>query len=266
MGRTTYRADGPRFFGSLVSVVNLFNPLNLFANKGAHQLSFSSTAGDVLSKKHLLAATGISSGSRGINCAWNGDRDINPANTLRYIDDEIEKIMKLLSSIKFNREPGTLRPVIAQVISGLAGIKTAIVLPLADRETAEVAEGIGSDSQQRSHSTSENDDAFFRRLKVAILQNLTNTDLDIRELCNLMNMSRRNLFRRIKLATGLSPGELVNDIRLRAARELMISSDLKMYEIAELVGFRSRIVFTRNFTRLYGISPTEFLKMVKGKC
>ncbi|MGN6638693.1 MAG: helix-turn-helix domain-containing protein [Mucilaginibacter sp.] len=262
MGRTTYRADGPRFFGSLVSIVDLFNPLNLFVNSGVYQLSFSSTSGDVLSKKHVLAATGISSGSRGINCAWNENGDINSANTLRYIDDEIEKIMKSLGSVKFNHEPGMPWSVIAQVISGLVRIKSAIALPSAGRGTAE---GIGSNNQLRSHSTNENDDAFFRQLKAAILQNLTNTDLDIRGLCNLMNMSRRNLFRRIKLATGLSPGELVNEIRLRTARELMVSSDLKMYEIAELVGFRSRIVFTRNFTRLYGISPTEFLKMIKRK-
>jgi AraC-like DNA-binding protein len=270
MGRTTYRAGGSRFFGSLVSIVNLFKLPNPFSNTGARQLSFSSGTGEMLSKRYLLAATGVSSEAGGINYAWipdTEDRDNNSANTLRYIDDEIEKIMKLLGSVESNREPGMLWTVITQVISGIAGIKTAIVLQSAGRETSDIGVPIAVErnGQPESHSVRENDDIFLRQLKATILQNLTNTNLDIRQLCDLMNMSRRNLFRRIKLASGLSPGELVNEIRLRTAKELMTDSDLKMYEIAERVGFKSRIVFTRNFTRLYGTSPTEFLRNYKEK-
>jgi AraC-like DNA-binding protein len=33
-----------------------------------------------------------------------------------------------------------------------------------------------------------------------------------------------------------------------------------MYEIADEIGFKSRIVFTRNFTREFGMSPTEYSK------
>jgi transcriptional regulator GlxA family with amidase domain len=76
-------------------------------------------------------------------------------------------------------------------------------------------------------------------------------------------MSRRNLFRRIKSSTGLSPRELINEIRLRTAKDLLLDSDMKMYEIADEVGFKSRIVFTRNFTRFYSMSPTGFLKKHK---
>jgi len=101
---------------------------------------------------------------------------------------------------------------------------------------------------------------LLRQLKAVILQNLTDAELDVDRLSDLLNMSRRNLFRRIKSTTGLSPGELINEIRLRTAREMLQCSDLKMYEIADRVGFRSRIVFTRNFARLFGVSPTEFLK------
>lgn len=107
------------------------------------------------------------------------------------------------------------------------------------------------------HKTS---DVFYASLKHKIENHLDEHELDIDRLCDLMNMSRRNLFRKIKCSSGLTPAELVNELRLNRAAELIRSSDRRMYEIADAVGFKSRIVFTRNFTRRFGMSPSEFLR------
>ncbi len=198
--------------------------------------------------------------------------DNDAAKTLQYVSEEIESVMRVLETVEFSTEPQILQGAIAKIIRGIGGIQTAITIrsspidlikrPGNNDQTAFVVfAGINHPSAERP--ISESNECFLRSLKITIMQNLTNTELDVDQLSSLMNMSRRNLFRRIKLSTGLSPAELINEIRLRTARALLLDADLKMYEIAERVGFKSRIVFTRNFTRRYGISPTEFLRNYK---
>lgn len=195
--------------------------------------------------------------------------DNDAAKTLQYVSEEIESVMRVLETVEFSTEPQILQGAIAKIIRGIGGIQTAIMIRSKPTDRAEKPENnnptnfaalanIINSSEDRS--VSGNNENFLRNLKIIIIQNLTNTELDVDQLSSLMNMSRRNLFRRIKLSTGLSPAELINEIRLRTARALLLDADLKMYEIAERVGFKSRIVFTRNFTRRYGISPTEFLR------
>jgi AraC-like DNA-binding protein len=101
---------------------------------------------------------------------------------------------------------------------------------------------------------------FLKKLQETVAAHLSYPGLDVDQLCDIMNMSRRNLYRKIKLASGLTPLELINDLRLKRAAELLKSGDKRMYEIADEIGFKSRIVFTRNFTREFGMSPTEYSK------
>jgi AraC-like DNA-binding protein len=195
--------------------------------------------------------------------------DNEAAKTLQYVSVEIEGVMRLLKTVEFSTEPQILQGAITRIIRGIGGIQTVITthsnsVGLAGKavnnaQTAFADLANASDSYMEG-PISESNESFIRSLKNTITHNLANTELGVDQLSRLMNMSRRNLFRRIKFSTGLSPAELINEIRLRTARKLLLEADLKMYEIAERVGFKSRIVFTRNFTRWYGASPSEFLK------
>lgn len=102
------------------------------------------------------------------------------------------------------------------------------------------------------------DELLLNRLRQTIANHIAEPDFDVNRLSDVMNMSRRNLFRRTRQASGLSPVEMINQLRLKRAAELLLQNNSKMYEIAEAVGFRSRIVFTRNFTRQFGLSPSEY--------
>jgi transcriptional regulator GlxA family with amidase domain len=47
--------------------------------------------------------------------------------------------------------------------------------------------------------------------------------------------------------------------RLKRAAELLTSGDLKIYEIAERVGYSEASNFSRDFTRQFSMSPSEYL-------
>jgi AraC-like DNA-binding protein len=153
--------------------------------------------------------------------------------------------------IKYTRERETIN---GYLVAGKA-ISRPPAEGLCDGATIERLEAVaGQGCQLESH------DLFLKKLREIVAAHLSYPGLDVDQLCDIMNMSRRNLYRKIKLASGLTPLELINDLRLKKAAELLESGDKRMYEIADEIGFKSRIVFTRNFTREFGMSPTEYSK------
>ena len=48
-----------------------------------------------------------------------------------------------------------------------------------------------------------------------------------------------------------------------AAKELMASTDLKVYEISDKVGFDSAFYFSKVFKKLAGVSPREYMQRMK---
>ncbi|MEH6309167.1 two-component regulator propeller domain-containing protein [Olivibacter sp. CPCC 100613] len=104
------------------------------------------------------------------------------------------------------------------------------------------------------------DNEFFKRLEEIILNNMDNADLDVDELAATVNMSRRNLYRKIKAVANMSPAEMITLIRLKRAAELLLTNDIKIYEVAYQTGFKSPDTFTRNFFKQFGVLPTDYLK------
>ena len=114
----------------------------------------------------------------------------------------------------------------------------------------------------KSLSSSGSDQDFLSKLDTVILQNLEDPHLNVESLASLMNMSRSTLYRKIKEISELSPNELINVSRLRKAAFLLKTSNKKIFEISEEVGYKSQTNFGRNFQKHFGMPPSEFLKKV----
>jgi len=111
----------------------------------------------------------------------------------------------------------------------------------------------------KSMAYSKADELFLGKLQETIHKNLDNPDLDVEHLAENMNISRPTLYRKIKAISDLSPNELINLARLKRAAELLNEGVLKIYEISELVGYSSQTHFGRNFSKQFGMSPTEYI-------
>lgn len=115
----------------------------------------------------------------------------------------------------------------------------------------------------KSIAYSKADELFLGKLQEAINRQLENPDLDVDTLAGQLNMSRPTLYRKIRSISDMSPNELINLARLKRGAELLSEGLLKIYEIAEMVGYRSHTNFGRNFTKQFGMSPTDYLKRPK---
>lgn len=111
----------------------------------------------------------------------------------------------------------------------------------------------------KSIAYSKADELFLEKLQDTINKNIHNQDLDVEHLAEKMNMSRPTLYRKIKSISNLSPNELINLARLKRAAELLNEGNLKIYEISEMVGYSSQSHFGRNFSKQFGMSPTDYL-------
>lgn len=60
---------------------------------------------------------------------------------------------------------------------------------------------------------------------------------------------------------GVSFSEYVNQIRVNKAKELILHSNLLIYEVGEKVGYHDFVYFTQVFKRIAGCSPTELRRV-----
>lgn len=111
----------------------------------------------------------------------------------------------------------------------------------------------------KSLSLAEGDKTFISQLDQQIDENLKDPNLNVEKLARLMNMSRSTLYRKIKDISNLSPNELIIETRLKKAAYLLKTSNLKIYEISEKVGFKSQSSFGRSFQKRFKMTASEFI-------
>jgi transcriptional regulator GlxA family with amidase domain len=82
--------------------------------------------------------------------------------------------------------------------------------------------------------------------------------LTLDTLAEIAAMSPRNLIRRFREGTGLSPITYLVRLRIRRAAELLRNTDLSIAEIADAVGISDSNYFSRQFKNTMGVNPRVF--------
>jgi len=110
----------------------------------------------------------------------------------------------------------------------------------------------------KSIAHSRSDEIFLEKLNEAIYNNLEDENLDVEKLAKVMNMSKPTLYRKIKSISDLTANELINLTRLKKAAELLAEGELRIYEVATIVGYGSQTNFGRNFLKQFGMTPSAY--------
>lgn len=92
-----------------------------------------------------------------------------------------------------------------------------------------------------------------------VVQNrIDDPKLNVRHLCEAVNLSRYQLHRRLKQLTGKSATHYIRSVRLKYACRLLKSTDLSVTEISMECGFEDPAFFSRVFKEAYGQPPSIF--------
>lgn len=85
------------------------------------------------------------------------------------------------------------------------------------------------------------------------------SDLDMSALAELVYLNPNYLSRLFKLETGESLTGYLIHTRMQKAKELLVDQmELKIYEIAEQIGYNDSTYFTKLFKKMTGYTPLEY--------
>jgi signal transduction histidine kinase/DNA-binding response OmpR family regulator len=103
---------------------------------------------------------------------------------------------------------------------------------------------------------SARDREFLRKLTDYIEENISNTQLGVNDLTGIIHLSLSQLTRKLKTITGHTPSDLIKNIRLQKALELL-KSDMNVSEVSWAVGFDNPAYFGKVFKKHFGVAPSE---------
>lgn len=98
-----------------------------------------------------------------------------------------------------------------------------------------------------------------------INENLDDSEFNVEALADKIGMSRAQLHRRVKEATGISVGEFIRNLRLKQAARLLEKGDTTIQQVAWAVGFSNPTHFSAAFKRYFGVPPQEYVAKRKSE-
>ncbi|MCD8294737.1 MAG: substrate-binding domain-containing protein [Clostridia bacterium] len=112
------------------------------------------------------------------------------------------------------------------------------------------------DATEQNARPKDADTAFLDRLRDRMQEHLSDSEFNVEDLGAEMNLSRVQLYRKVKALTGSSPVELIRITRLKKARQLLQTRSMTVSEVCYEVGFSSPSYFTKCYRDYFGHTPT----------
>ena len=119
--------------------------------------------------------------------------------------------------------------------------------------TATTTEEIASDA------LSPRDAAFMKDLYELMEKELSNADLDVMRITEMMKISRTKFYYKVKGLTGENPSVFFKRYKLNRAAELLKEGKNNMSEIAWMTGFNTLSHFSTSFKKQFGVPPSEYV-------
>jgi len=116
------------------------------------------------------------------------------------------------------------------------------------------------DANHTAMPPSPADLAWISKLETVVRRHIGKSEINLHILSDEMAISERQLNRRIKQITGLTPNKYVRTIRLQIAREAIESGKYRtVAEISYLAGFETPAYFSKLFKEHYGRDVNDIL-------
>jgi two-component system, response regulator YesN len=100
------------------------------------------------------------------------------------------------------------------------------------------------------------------KAKKFIKGNYKDVSLSLKSISKHINMSACYFSVIFKKETGITYINYLTNIRVEKAKDLLLNSDLKVYEVAYEVGYDNPTYFSTLFKKLTGISPFDYKKQI----
>lgn len=93
---------------------------------------------------------------------------------------------------------------------------------------------------------------------IAYLNENLDRDLSVEEMARVVRLSGSRFAHLFASEMGTSPAQYLKRLRLKRARELLRSGNMKVKDVMQAVGILDRSHFLRDFKRAYGRGPRDY--------
>ena len=111
---------------------------------------------------------------------------------------------------------------------------------------------------RRNSSGKKIDRKFINEFTAIVESNIANENFGVDDICKEINISRVQLYRKVKAVLGYNINEYILDVRMQKAKYLLLNEDLSISEISYKVGFSSQAYFSTVFKSKFGMTPKGF--------
>jgi signal transduction histidine kinase/DNA-binding response OmpR family regulator len=101
---------------------------------------------------------------------------------------------------------------------------------------------------------------FLAKAKSIIEKHLSENTFGIEEFCEEINMSSKQLLRKLKALTNQTTVEFIREYRLQRASEMLEQGERSVSDVAFAVGIESLSYFTKTFQEKFGCLPSEYVE------
>ena len=99
---------------------------------------------------------------------------------------------------------------------------------------------------------------FITKMNTFINENIEDPQFSVEDLADKLNVSRVQLYRKVKAIIGINISDHINNVKLEKAAELLKANEMNISEVAYALGFSSPNYFSTAFKNKFGISPKEY--------
>lgn len=180
----------------------------------------------------------------------------NTQNSIHYIRQKTIELLALLLSCAQDLGVSTdelldeRSPVYVRVLSASNIFDIQKIILEAGQTIIEQIQNKRKDSKNRA----------MRSAKQFIINNHADPQLDLNMVSDHVNLSPNYLAQLFRRFENCSFTEYLNRIRVEQAQKMLLSTHLRVYEVAEAVGFQNTKYFFQVFKQITGMRPREFYK------
>jgi len=104
------------------------------------------------------------------------------------------------------------------------------------------------------------DEKLLSDITKIIEDKVSDSDLNVNSLSEYSGISTKQIYRKIKQLTGLTPVDYIRSIRMKKAAMLLAQQKFSVAEVMYLVGFSNYSYFSKCFHAKYGKTPKQFME------
>lgn len=113
---------------------------------------------------------------------------------------------------------------------------------------------------QTTTNTLSADELFIQNVVQVIEQSIAEPELNVNYICERLSVSNKQLYRKMKQLTGMSPIEYIKSIRMKKAAMLLERKTFSVAEVMYMVGFSNHSYFSKCFQAEFGKTPKQYIE------